>query len=191
MAAVSQLGYLGLGVKDVGAWRGYAESLLGLRTVETRTDGDLLLAMDDHHHRFTLHEDERDDIGYVGWQTGSAAEMEAIAARLETAGVTVARGSRQTAEKRHVAGLIAFNDPDGHAVEVFHGPELADEFAAASESGFVARDQGLGHLVLAAQCISFRPILPRCCAGERHRKRLAKILLYRGKCSCIAAILYL
>ena len=150
MAAVSQLGYLGLDVKDVGAWRGYAESLLGLRAIETRTDGDLLLAMDDHHHRFELHENERDDIAYVGWQTESAAEMEAIAARLETAGVTVARGSRETAEKRHVAGLIAFNDPDGHAVEVFHGPELADEFASASESGFVAGDQGLGHLVLAA-----------------------------------------
>lgn len=82
MAAVSQLGYLGLGVKDVEAWRGYAESVLGLRAVESRTAGDLLLAMDNHHHRFTLHEDERDDIAYVGWQTGSEAEMEAIAARL-------------------------------------------------------------------------------------------------------------
>ncbi|MEP7214712.1 MAG: VOC family protein, partial [Anaerolineaceae bacterium] len=138
MAAVSQLGYLGLGVKDVGAWRGYAESLLRLRAVESRKDGDLLLAMDDHHHRFTLHEDDRDDVAYVGWQTESAAEMEAIAARLEAAGVAVSRGSRETAEKRHVAGLIAFDDPDGHAVEVFYGPELVAESAGASESGFVA-----------------------------------------------------
>ena len=152
MAAVSQLGYLGLAVRDVGAWRGYAESVLGLRPVESSTGGDLLLAMDGHHYRFALHEDDRDDVAYIGWQIESAAEMEAIAARLEAAGVSVSRGSRETAEQRHVAGLIAFNDPDGHAVEVFHGPEMAAGGfePAGGDGGFVAGSQGLGHLVLAA-----------------------------------------
>lgn len=152
MTAVSQLGYLGLGVKDVGAWRGFAESVLGLRAVEGHADGDLLLGMDGHHHRFTLHEDERDDVSYVGWQTESAADMEEIASRLEAAGVRVIRGSRETAERRHVAGLIAFNDPDGHAIEVFHGPEMvaAGPGSGGGDGGFVAGEQGLGHLVLAA-----------------------------------------
>ena len=72
MAAVSQLGYLGLGVKDVDAWRGYAETVLGLRAVEGCGNGDLLLGMDDHHHRFTLHEDARDDVAYIGWQAEGA-----------------------------------------------------------------------------------------------------------------------
>ena len=152
MAAVSQLGYLGLGVKDVGGWRGYAESVLGLRTVGSQPDGDLQLGMDAHHHRFTLHEDDRDDIAYVGWQTESADEMNAIAERLEAAGVKVRPGSRETAERRHVAGLIAFDDPDGHAVEVFHGPEMtrAEAESPGGGEGFVAGSQGLGHLVLAA-----------------------------------------
>ncbi len=149
MTPVSQLGYLGLGVKDVDAWRGYAETVLGLRAVEGRADGDLLLGMDAHHNLFTLHEEDRDDVAYVGWQTDGATEMEAIAARLESGGVVVSRGSREMNERRHVSGLIAFEDPDGHAVEVFHGPEMGSG-AAGGEGGFVAGSQGLGHLVLAA-----------------------------------------
>ena len=139
MTAVSQLGYLGLGVKDVDAWRGYAGSVLGLRTVEGGAARDLMLAMDDHHHRFTLHEDDRDDVAYVGWQAESAGDMEVIAGRLEAAGVSVAHGSRETAEQRHVAGLIMFNDPDGHAVEVFHGPEMAAR--AGSDAGWIQPDR--------------------------------------------------
>ena len=149
MAAVSQLGYLGLGVKDVDAWRGYAETVLGLRAVEGGSSGDLLLGMDDHHHRFTLHEDARDDVAYIGWQAEGAGDMEVIAARLEAAGVTVTHGSRETAERRHAAGLISFADPDGHAVEVFHGPEMGGAASTTGDSGFVAGAQGLGHLVLA------------------------------------------
>jgi 2,3-dihydroxybiphenyl 1,2-dioxygenase len=106
--------------------------------------------MDDHHHRFEVLPDERDDISYIGWQTDSADELDAIAARIEASGIRVDRGSRETAEKRHVAALIQFKDPDGYDVELFHGPEMAvGEFTATKPgTGFVAGVQGLGHLVL-------------------------------------------
>ena len=150
MTAVTQLGYLGVGVKDIDAWKVYSEGLLGLNVASRESDGSLFLRMDDHHHRFEVLPDERDDIAYIGWQTDSAAELDAIAARLEGSGLRVDRGSRETAEKRHVAGLIQFQDPDGYDVEVFHGPEMAvGEFTATKPgTGFVAGDQGLGHLVL-------------------------------------------
>ncbi len=153
MAAVTQLGYLGIGVKDVGAWEGYAEGLLGLGVAGREADGSLLLGMDDHHHRFEMRPDERDDIAYVGWQCDSAADMDAIGARLDAAGVAVAGGTREELERRHVSGLIRFTDPDGYDVEVFHGPETAVRpfRSPKGDTGFVAGDQGLGHLVLTVQ----------------------------------------
>ena len=152
MTGVMQLGYLGVGVRDLGEWRTYAENTLGLETVANDRDGSLLLRMDDHHHRFALHEDARDDVLYSAWQVDSAADVTAIGDRLEAAGHAVARGTSQEAERRRVQGLIKFQDPDGHDVEVFHGPEMAASAfkSAKGDTKFVADAQGLGHFVLAA-----------------------------------------
>ena len=145
MAAVSQLGYLGISVKDLDGWRGYAYSMLGLEEVECDADGTLLLAMDGHHNRFQLKPDGHDDIGYVGWQVNSASEMAAIAESLDSAGIAVRQGTKSEADKRRVTELIAFADPDGNPMEVFHGPQMAD---GPRESRFIADGLGLGHLVL-------------------------------------------
>ncbi|MFN0096932.1 MAG: VOC family protein [Dehalococcoidia bacterium] len=149
MAAVSQLGYLGLSVKDKASWRGYARDVLGLHDREE--GGALLLRLDSHDHRFAVEESGADDIAYAGWQVASKADLDAVAARLEAAGVAVTAGSAETAERRHVAGLIQFADPDGHAVEVFQGPERDTtpfQSPKGIDAGFVAEDQGLGHFVL-------------------------------------------
>jgi 2,3-dihydroxybiphenyl 1,2-dioxygenase len=155
MSAVTQLGYLGLGVRDLGAWRDYAQTTLGLQAV-TGDGGATLLRMDDNHHRFALQEDTRDDILYSGWQVETAAALDAIGARLEAAGVAVTRGSASDLEQRHVRGLIRFEDPDGHQLELFHGPELAASPMPSVKAGtsFVAGDQGLGHFVLATSDLS-------------------------------------
>lgn len=144
MSAVSQLGYLGISVKDLDSWRGYSTSMLGLEEVERDGDGTLLLGMDGHHHRFQLREDGGDDVAYVGWQVDTAEDLAAVASRLEAVGTPVAHGSRELAERRRVADLIRFKDPDGTEVEVFVGPERSER----SSSRFHADDLGLGHLVL-------------------------------------------
>jgi 3,4-dihydroxy-9,10-secoandrosta-1,3,5(10)-triene-9,17-dione 4,5-dioxygenase len=149
MVGVTQLGYLGIGARDVEGWRGYAERLLGLEVAATDADGTTLLRMDERHHRFALHEDGADDVVYAGWQVDDAAAVDEIAGRLEAAGVVVARGSAEEAERRRVGGLIKFADPDGNACEVFHDAEQASrEFRSArDDTAFVAGDQGLGHVV--------------------------------------------
>lgn len=150
MAAVTQLGYLGIGAKDPGEWESYAERVLGLGVVSREGDGTLLLRMDGHHHRFAIHEDGRDDVMYAGWQVESASDLDEIAVRLEGGAVAVARGTREEAERRHVRDLIRFSDPDGYDVEVFCGPEQGPAPFASPKGGtsFVAGDQGLGHIVL-------------------------------------------
>jgi biphenyl-2,3-diol 1,2-dioxygenase len=149
MTGVTQLGYLGIGVRDVGEWQRYAEGVLGLNVAARDADGTTLLRMDDQHHRFALHEDARDDVLYAGWQVDDAAAMSAIAGRLEGAGVEVAGGSREDAERRRVSGFITFRDPDGNECEVFHGAESAARpfRSAKDDTSFVAGSMGLGHVV--------------------------------------------
>ncbi len=38
---IAQLGYLGIGVKDVGAWKEFATEILGLSVAEELDDGTL------------------------------------------------------------------------------------------------------------------------------------------------------
>ena len=151
MPAVTQLGYLGIGVRDLGQWATYAEETLGLERVATDHDGAMLLRLDEHHYRFALHEDAQDDIAYSGWQVDTAADLQAIGARLEGAGVAVAAGTAEQRERRRVLGLITFQDPDGHNVEVFYGPQMAPTpfVSKKGNTRFVAGMQGLGHFVLA------------------------------------------
>ncbi|MGD9933191.1 MAG: VOC family protein [Dehalococcoidia bacterium] len=147
MSAVTQLGYLGISVKDLDSWRGYATSMLGLEEAGRDPDGTMLLGMDGHHNRFQFRGDGADDLAHIGWETDSAASLAEIAARLEGAGVAVRQGTKELAERRHVSDLVAFNDPDGNAVELFRGPETVDR----GETRFHADDLGLGHLVLFVQ----------------------------------------
>jgi 2,3-dihydroxybiphenyl 1,2-dioxygenase len=151
MAAVTQLGYLGIGVSDTEAWSGYATEMLGLELTSREKDDTLRFRLDGHGYRIAVHGGGNDDIGYVGWQTEDAIALEAIATRLEQAGIAVAPGTAEDLERRRVAGLIRFDDPDGHQTEVFYGPEMAETPFETQKLGgrFVADDQGLGHLVLA------------------------------------------
>lgn len=144
MAGVTQLGYLGISVKELDTWRDYATSMLGLEEAGSNGRGSLLLGMDGHHHRFELSEDGRDDIGFIGWETDSSEELTAISQKLDAAGVAVRPGSTEEREKRRVAEMIVFEDPNGHRNEVFVGPELAKRV----DGRFHADDLGLGHLVL-------------------------------------------
>lgn len=153
MSEVTQLGYLGMGVKDLGEWATYAGDTLGLERVATDSDGSMLLRLDEHYYRFAVHESPEDDISYSGWQVDNAADLAAIGARLEAAGTTVTWATKEEAERRRVLNLIRFKDPDGHDVEVFYGPQMGGTPFVSKKGGtsFVAGNQGLGHFVLAAK----------------------------------------
>jgi 3,4-dihydroxy-9,10-secoandrosta-1,3,5(10)-triene-9,17-dione 4,5-dioxygenase len=152
MTEVTQLGYLGLGVRDLGEWTAYAEETLGLQPVAADSGGSMLLRMDEHFYRFEVHESPDDDIMFSGWQVDSEAGLRVIGARLEDAGTPVSWATKAEAERRRVLDLIKFQDPDGHNVEVFAGPQMAPSPFVSKKGGtrFVAGSHGLGHFVLAA-----------------------------------------
>jgi 2,3-dihydroxybiphenyl 1,2-dioxygenase len=143
------LGYVGVRAKDLGDWAGYGSSLLGLQRID-KTRSTLAFRMDDRKQRILVDADGGEGIGFFGWEVADAAALDALGARLDDAGVKVARGSRGLADERHVQDLIVLNDPQGNRLEIFHGAETtAEPFKPGrSISGFRTGPLGLGHVVL-------------------------------------------
>ncbi len=151
MTGVTQLGYLGIGVRDVVGWEQFATEVLGLAVSDRDADGSLFLRMDEYHHRFVVHPTGKDDVAYIGWEVATEEAMAAMADQLRRAGVKVQQGTTAEADARRVAGLITFADPNGIASEVFYGPLVTFENPFHSPrpiSGFKAGALGLGHFVL-------------------------------------------
>jgi len=152
MTAVTQLGYLGFEVSDLDAWEAFATNVLGLHA-SRRDDGAIVLRNDSRQARFFLTAGDADDLAVMGWQADDGDAVDAIADRLRAAGVEVAEAGPDVAAARCVERLIQFKDPAGLAVEVFCGAKQAAEAFASDHvrSGFVAENQGAGHLVISTR----------------------------------------
>src|SRR5262249_48924921 len=102
----------------------------------------------------------------------------ALAARLEKAGVAVRRETIAVADQRCAAEVISFRDPAGNRVEAFHGGQIADEpFRPARHiGGFRTGTQGMGHAVL---------IMPEIDAALKFYRDL-KPTSWAPRCRCIS-----
>jgi biphenyl-2,3-diol 1,2-dioxygenase len=146
-AAISALGYLGIGASDLEAWRGYATETLGLACVEQ--DGALLLRMDDAPWRIRIEQSDADDLSYAGFEVASAKALAEISDRLKTMDVEISQGSEQECAARGVDALARCADPNGIAIELYCGRGSAGEaFVSPRGLNFITGDQGLGHIVL-------------------------------------------
>ena len=106
--------------------------------------------MDDRSQRLVIDCEMPEGAPYFGWEVADAATLDALAARLEDAGVAVQREPASLADQRRVRGLISFADPAGNRLEAFHGPQAADEpfRPGRAISGFRTGPLGMGHAVL-------------------------------------------
>ncbi len=106
--------------------------------------------MDDRKQRILVNEDGQTTISAYGWEMADGAALDAMAARLEKAGVAVSRADRSLAQERKVADIVLLKDPGGNRIELFHGPEIAaDPFQAGRNiAGFRTGPLGLGHVVM-------------------------------------------
>src|SRR5207237_4116475 len=95
-------------------------------------------------------------IGVFGWEVADAAALDALAARLDAAGVNVTRGPRALADERLVRDLIVLDDPLGNRLEIFHGAQTtSDRFVPGRAiSGFRTGPLGLGHVVLNVESVA-------------------------------------
>ena len=140
-----------LGVSDLTAWKAFASQILGLEVVDTKDDKKSFLRMDYWHHRITLVEDGRDDLLVTGLRVARHEDFVSVAERLRNAGVKVRIGSEAEAEERHVLEVMMVDDPNGFAVEIFHGPHVQFDkpfFPGRRMHGrFQTGPGGLGHLM--------------------------------------------
>jgi len=156
---LTALGYIGICSGKLDDWNTYATGLLGME----RVDGAgpvRAFRMDDRKQRLIVTGDENEGLNFLGWEVTNAAALDAVAARLESHGVAVRRGSRRLAGERHVIDLILFEDPAGNRLEVFYGPAVAlDLFQPGRPiSGFRTGPLGMGHAVLHVEDVE--PLLP-------------------------------
>jgi 2,3-dihydroxybiphenyl 1,2-dioxygenase len=156
---VRALGYVGVSANDLGDWRTYGTGHLGFQVID-RAKGSVAFRMDDRAQRVIVEVDGAHDpsrgVKFFGWEVANAAALDAIAGRVEAAGVRVERGSRALAQERRVAELIVLADPLGSRVEIFHGGEVAAEpfKPGRNISGFRTGPLGLGHVVMTGERIA-------------------------------------
>lgn len=146
---IEALGYLGVGSGKLDDWAAFATQGLGMQAVD-RGAGMRAFRMDDRRQRLMIDSAIPEGTQYFGWEVADAAALDALAARLESAGVAVTRGSAALADQRLVAGLICFADPAGNRLEAFHGAMIADApFQPGREiAGFRTGPQGIGHTLV-------------------------------------------
>ena len=152
MIAVTELGYMGFGVKDLEAWKKFAANVLGMEVTDDGESDRSYLRMDYWHHRIVLHSDPSDDLMYLGFRVAGGEEFRAMQDQLREAGIKFALGSEQEASERHVLELLKTEDPGGNPIEIFHGPHV--QFSKPFHPGrrmhgrFKTGAGGLGHCII-------------------------------------------
>ena len=146
---IQALGYVGIEASRPEDWAGFGTGLLGLQLAE-RSAAQLTFRMDDRRQRLLVVPGAGDGARFFGWEVADAAALEALAARLEAAGVAVAQGDAALAAQRRVAGLVVAEDPLGNRLEFVHGAEATAEPFRPGRciSGFRTGPLGMGHAVL-------------------------------------------
>lgn len=144
---VTELGYVGIGVSNLDAWRAYATGVAGMEARDA-VDG-FQLRLDTWHHRIDVRRDASDDIQFIGWRVRDQDALEGMGERLERAAVAFRRGTEEEAEERCVLGLLKLADPSGVATEIFFGPEIENHRpfhpGRPLHGKFLTGEHGLGH----------------------------------------------
>src|SRR5260370_6749553 len=109
---IQGLGYVGIRAKSLEDWTNFGTRFLGMQLLE-RTGKTLALRMDDRKQRVVVSEDGGEGVAFFGWEVADAAALNSFAARLEKAGVEVARGYSALGEEGRVKGLIVVGDAVG------------------------------------------------------------------------------
>jgi 2,3-dihydroxyethylbenzene 1,2-dioxygenase len=152
MSDVTELGYVTVGVSDLAAWDQFGAQVLGLEVVPGEDAKTRYLRMDYWHHRIKLVEDSADDVLALGLRVAGVLEFREIAKRLEAAGVACRIGSLAEAEARHVLEVMFLEDPNGYAIELFHGPLVQYDRpfhpGRRMHGEFKTAGGGFGHMML-------------------------------------------
>ncbi|MDJ0394859.1 biphenyl-2,3-diol 1,2-dioxygenase [Rhodococcus sp. G-MC3] len=151
MKDIKGLGYVKIQTNDMERWRKFAFEVLGFAEGKGPDDDALYLRMDERAARLVIVPGANDGIVTIGWEVRDHRALVRVQDAVEAAGIGVKPLSLEEADSRRVEEVIAFQDPSGANLEVFHGAVL-DHSPLVTPFGakFVTGAQGLGHVVLPA-----------------------------------------
>jgi 2,3-dihydroxyethylbenzene 1,2-dioxygenase len=148
--SVTELGYVGFEVSELGAWHAFSTQILGMECIAEAAGA--RLRMDYWHQRIVLHEGAADDLRYAGFRLAGPEDFWAMQRQLTGLGIAFELASAAEAEERHVLELMKLKDPAGLPVELFHGPQVDRHApfhpARGMHGRFVAGTNGLGHMII-------------------------------------------
>src|SRR5215813_7603659 len=98
-AMLRALGYAGFGSDKLDDWRTFGTGLLGFQAVE-RGNSLLAFRMDDRKQRVVIDRAMGDGARFFGWEVADGAALDALAARLESAGTAVTAEPQTLADAR-------------------------------------------------------------------------------------------
>ena len=150
---VIALGYLGLDVSNLPAWREFMSSIFGLHPVDEDSNEDMLsYRIDERRQRLRLYKSDVDWVRNVGWEVGSSDDLDAIEKHLKSKGAGVARASAEQSAARAVRKMLIVDAPDGVNAEIFCDAMSTPmpPVSTKNRSGFKTGSLGMGHVVFVA-----------------------------------------
>lgn len=136
----------------MAAWRDFGLKVLGMVEGSGTTEGALYLRMDEFPARLVVVPGDSDRLLVSGWECANAAGLQDIRQRLDAEGTPYKEATAAELAERSVQEMIAFDDPSGNHLEVFHGVALQHRRVVSPYGHrFVTEEQGLGHVVLSTK----------------------------------------
>jgi biphenyl-2,3-diol 1,2-dioxygenase len=153
---VHSLGYFLFEVSDLEAWDRFLTKVIGTERGSPFGERLVPYRVDDRAARILLQEGPADDLVALGFETRSVRALHHIADRIRNAGHRVEALSMLEANARGVECSLRTFEPGGVAIELYHGPRLAEApfQRRVVKAGFVTGDQGVGHLALRADDVA-------------------------------------
>ena len=153
--AVTSLGYVIIEATEPERWRQFASSVLGLMPAESGPDGSMRWRIDERPFRIAVVVGNSDRFVSAGWEFRDSDALEACIASLHASDVPVRIGSESEAANRLAKQIVFCSDPCGNQLELYVGRarDYAPFASPRGLSGFVAGEQGMGHVVLPAPAL--------------------------------------
>lgn len=146
---IKALGYIEVRTDDMARWQKLAFEVLGFAEGSGPDDDALYLRMDERAARIIVKPGDADGVSVVGWEVRDQESLDRVREQVSAAGVQVRDLTDEEADARRVEAAIAFTDPAGTELEVFHSA-LLDHSPVVTPFGakFITGSQGLGHVVI-------------------------------------------
>jgi 2,3-dihydroxybiphenyl 1,2-dioxygenase len=145
MTQIVDIAQVGVSVPDRIRWEEYARDVLGFPTFRSADGAVTYCRIDAYHHRLALSDGVEPALHYVACDVGSAAALAEWRETLAAQGVGTNPVAAAQCAQRRLVEAIELRDPDGHAVALGYGFEMAQEPVRYTRPLSVLR---LGHVLL-------------------------------------------